>query len=329
MRWVAPALFCAALAAASAAWAREPAPLQLEAKIPLGRVKGRIDHFAAASARRRLFVAELGNDTVGVVDLKAARMLRTLDGLREPQGIGYEPSTDMLYVANGGDGSVRLFRGGDLSPAGRIELGEDADNVRVDAATSRVYVGHGGGALAVIDATRRAMLADIPLQAHPESFQIDPASGHLFVNLPEADQIAVIDRGTGRQIAAWSLPGARANFPMALDPDGDRVVVAFRNPARLVAFRAQDGRPAAALDTCGDADDVFVDERRQRVYVSCGDGAVDVLARQGDRYGRVARVPTVAGARTSLFLPETDRLYVGVRAAGAEPAAVWVFRPAP
>src|SRR5262245_8495752 len=33
-------------------------------KIPLGDVSGRIDHLAIDLARRRLFVAELGNDTV-------------------------------------------------------------------------------------------------------------------------------------------------------------------------------------------------------------------------------------------------------------------------
>jgi hypothetical protein len=61
-------------------------PLVLEAKVPLGQVRGRIDHLAVDVARQRLFVAELGNDTVGVVDLERHTVLRTLTGLREPQG---------------------------------------------------------------------------------------------------------------------------------------------------------------------------------------------------------------------------------------------------
>ncbi len=48
-----------------------PAPLQLESKIPLGDVSGRIDHLSIDLSRRRLFVAELGNDTVSVIDLFA------------------------------------------------------------------------------------------------------------------------------------------------------------------------------------------------------------------------------------------------------------------
>jgi hypothetical protein len=65
------------------------------------------------------------------------------------------------------------------------------------------------------------------------------------------------------------------------------------------------------------------------VYVSRGEGVVDVLEQRATCYGRVARVPTVWGARTSLFVPELDRLYVAVRARSHEPAAIWVFRPAP
>src|SRR5256885_13304510 len=85
-------------------------PLVLESKIPLADVKGRIDHLAVDAARQRLYVAELGNDSVGVVDLKERKLLRTLPGFREPQGIAYEPSTDTVYVASAGDGSVQIGR---------------------------------------------------------------------------------------------------------------------------------------------------------------------------------------------------------------------------
>src|SRR5256714_2463996 len=106
--------------------------LQLETKIPLGDVKGRIDHMAIDLPRRRLFVAELGNDTVGVVDLNEQKVQHVITGLKEPQGIGYVPSSDTLFVANAGDGSVLMFRGADYAGAGRIDLGGDADHIRVD-----------------------------------------------------------------------------------------------------------------------------------------------------------------------------------------------------
>src|SRR6266850_1772805 len=169
-------------------------PLQLESKIPLGEVRGRIDHMAVDLTRQRLFVAELGNDSLGVIDLANRKLIRTITGLKEPQGVGYEPTTDMLYVANAGDGSVRLFEGSDYKTVGRIELGSDADNIRVDAAAKRIFVGYGSGALAVIDSSTRKRVGDISLQAHPESFQIDPDTSQIFVNVPDARGIAVVDR---------------------------------------------------------------------------------------------------------------------------------------
>jgi YVTN family beta-propeller protein len=328
MRRIVTFLTGAALVVCSASWAAEPVPLALETKIPLGEVKGRIDHFAVDPGRRRLFVAELGNDSVGVIDLNERKVIRTIAGFKEPQGIGYVPATDTLYVANAGDGSVRLFQGADLSPSGRIDLGDDADNIRVDPQANRVFIGYGSGALAIIDPSTRTKVADIPLKAHPEAFQLDPAGGRAFVNVPDARQIAVVDVASHKQIAAWPLKDATANFPMAIDDDQHRVIVAFRSPARLMAF-GQDGSIAANLATCGDADDVFVDAKRHRIYVSCGEGIVDVLERRGAGYESVGRVPTVSGARTSLLLPEVDRLFVAVRASGKEPAAVWVLRPAP
>jgi YVTN family beta-propeller protein len=307
--------------------AAEPALLQLEAKIPLGKVSGRIDHLAVDLDRQRLFVAELGNNSVGVIDLKERKLIANIAGLREPQGVGYVPSTDTLYVANAGDGSVRLFQGPDLAPAERIELGDDADNIRVDARANKVFIGYGRGALAVIDPTSRAKTADIPLEAHPEGFQLSGA--RIFVNLPDVRQIAVVDRLAGKVGASWTMADARANFPMAIDEDAQRVLVAFRSPAKLAAFAMGDGSLVAKVDSCGDADDVFVDARRHRVYVSCGDGFIDVFEPRAAGYDRVGHVPTAWGARTAFLVPELDRLFLAVRASASEPASLWVFRPTP
>jgi DNA-binding beta-propeller fold protein YncE len=303
-------------------------PLVLEAKIPLGEVSGRIDHLSVDLKRQRLFVAELGNNTLGVVDLAAGKMMRRIEGASEPQGVAYVPFVDSVYVANGGDGSVWVLRGEDLAPVGRIELGDDADNVRVDAQRNRVLVGYGKGALAVIDPATRTKTADLRLKAHPESFQIDETGTQVFVNVPDARDIEIVDLAA-EGYRSWPTQGAGSNFPMAIDAGAHRLLVAFRSPPTLMAFSSQDGRILAKPEICGDADDVFVDSRRRRVYVSCGEGVVDVLEQEGAGYRRLAQVPTVPGARTSLFVPEFDRLFVAARAGSNEPAAIWVFHPSP
>jgi hypothetical protein len=116
---------------------------------------------------------------------------------------------------------------------------------------------------------------------------------------------------------------------MALDQAARHVLVAFRDPAKLGAFSMDDGTLIASPDICGDADDLFVDAKRQRVYISCGEGFLDVLDTAQGSYRRVARIATVSGARTSLFVPEMDRLMLAVRASAGEPAAIWVFQPMP
>ena len=303
------------------------APLILEAKIPLGQVSGRIDHLGIDVKRRRLLVAELGNNSLGVVDLAAGKVLSSIAGLSEPQGVAYVPFADSVFVANAGDGSVHVLRRENLTPIGRIELGDDADNVRVDAARHRVLVGYGKGALAVIDPVSLSKIADIRLKAHPEGFQIDDTGTQVFVNVPDAREISVVDVATG-STGSLATQGAGSNFPMAIDGDAHRCLVVFRSPPTLMALSSQDGHVVAQAETCGDADDVFVDRKRRRVYVSCGQGVVDVLELVEAGYRRLARVPTVSGARTSLFVPELDRLFVAVRAGSNEPAAIWVFRPA-
>ena len=114
---------------------------------------------------------------------------------------------------------------------------------------------------------------------------------------------------------------------MALNNAAEHVVLAFRTPAKLGAFSMKDGTSVAKVDLCGDADDMFMDPKRQRVYVSCGEGFIDVFDARDGTYSRISRMTTVAGARTSLFVPELDLLFLAARATGSEPAAIWVFRP--
>lgn len=313
----------AGLCWASAALAQQPV-LVAEGTIALPNTSGRIDHLAVDLARGHLFVAELGNGTVDVVDLATRKPIHRITGLKEPQGIAYEPKNDLVAVASAGDGTVRLYSGKDFTPHGMIRLGEDADNVRVDPRNGLLVVGYGNGALAVIDTAKAQKLRDIALPGHPESFRL--SGSRVFVNVPDAGQIVVADMDSGKVTGKWTPRNFAANFPMILDGAGHAAVV-FREPARLVLFDLASGKIAAKADTCGDSDDVFFDPKRQFFYVSCGAGKVDVF---GPGLALVQRIDTSWGARTSLWVPELDRLFVAARAGllGSE-AALQVYRPQP
>jgi hypothetical protein len=303
-------------------------PLALEATIPLHDVHGRIDHMAIDLPRKRLMVAELGNNTVDIIDLDKGPSVHRIFGLRAPQGVGYAERVDIILIANAGDGSVRLINARDFSPAGSVELGDDADNVRIDPRNGLAVVGYGSGGLALIDPAARTQVAVIRLPAHPEGFQIDPSSGRAYVNIPDAHQVAVIDLDARRVVASWPARNARENFPMAFDPSQSLIASVFRSPPMLQLVDSATGEERKRFATCGDADDVFFDPRRARIYLSCGAGEVAVLEHKSADWAALGTIQTASGARTSLFVPEIDRLFVAERAGllGSE-AAIRVYRP--
>jgi YVTN family beta-propeller protein len=320
-------LLLGALSVVDRASAAGPA-LILERRIPLANVKGRIDHMAVDLERKRLLVAELGNDSVDVIDLTSAKVIHRIKVLKEPQGVAYLAGPDLILVANAGDGSVEMYRADNWAPVETISLGDDADNIRIDPRTGQALVGYGSGGLAIVDPLSRSAVGDVKLAGHPEGFQIDPKTDRVFANVPDAHQIAVIELGSRKQVATWKVPGLQSNFPMALGEEGGFLVVVFRNPARLVLLDTTTGAVTQSLETCGDADDVFFDRKRNRIYVTCGDGQIDVVQLGSDGIRRLERVVTSRGARTSLFAPDLDRLFVAARA--EEPgsaAAILVLRP--
>jgi hypothetical protein len=306
--------------------AGEPA-LEPVATIPLPGVKGRIDHLAVDLKRHRLFVAALGNDTVEVVDTEQHRHEKSLPGFGEPQGVLYLPEPDRLYVANGSGDRLDILDGNSFASVMRIAKLADADNVRYDAVAGKVVVGYGKGALQMLDPRSGEAAGEIRLPAHPESFQLERSGSRIFVNVPDARQVAVVDRSKRAVTAAWEVPGARSNFPMTLDEAGRRLFVGARSPALMLVYDIDSGRVVAKASIGGDTDDLFYDAKRKRVYVICGEGRVDVFRQDdADHYSQIGTVTTAARARTGLFVPEEGRLYVAAPAAGTSPARVLVYQ---
>jgi len=309
-------------AGVQAADALEPA-----ATISLPSVKGRIDHFGVDSKGQRLFVAALGNDTLEVVDVKSSRRERSLAGFGEPQGVFYLSELNRIYVANGRANRVDILDGTSLARIKGVEGLNDADNVRYDAGAHKVYVGYGSGALRALDPATGGSAGDIRLAGHPESFQLETRGARIFVNVPQARHIAVVDRAKQSVVATWGVPGAESNYPMALDEPGRRLFVGARRPAILLVYDIDSGKVVAKQPIGEDTDDIFFDRERKRVYVICGEGRIDIVHQEDpDRYSMEATVRTAPRARTGLFVPEEGRLYVAAPATGTSPARLLAYR---
>ena len=304
--------------------------MKLFKTIPLPDVTGRFDHFSIDVKNQRLFVAALGNNSVEVLDLNAGKRLRSITGCDKPQGVLYLPKGNLLCVANGGNGRLRIYDCDSFKPLATIGSLDDADNLRYDARADRVYVGYGNGALGVVNPTTGVLSGSVKLLGHPESFQLEQDGNRIFVNVPGARHVAVIDRSTRTLLEAWLLPNAQANFPMALDETNHRLFVGCREPARLLVLDTTTGKAVSDAEISGDTDDLFYDARRKRLYVSCGEGFINVIEqRDADNYRPSGKIPTPRGARTSFFAPNLNQFYLAAPRRGDQPAEMRVYEAGP
>ena len=318
-------LIAIGLLAATACRGREAdPPLIVERVIDFYGVAGRIDHLAVDLARHRLFVAEVDAGALELLDIQSGASLRRVTGLHEPQGVAYLPALDEVAVADGGDGTVRFFRADGLAPVGVVRVPGDADNLRILDKSGELVVADGEG-LTLIDPSKGTVVGSVRLGAHPEGFQIDQATGRAYVNVPSLHRIAVVDLASKRQVGFWPTGLLFGNYPLALS--GQEVASVFRAPGRLQVSDAASGRTISNNATCGDADDVHFDVARGQLYVTCGSGDVEVFSRGASGYRSIGRVRTRAGARTAVYVPQFDRLFVAAPAHGSSPAAVLVLRP--
>lgn len=336
MRHCIPSLIVLSLFAWKSAAGQSPSPLSLETQIALPNVKGRIDHLSVDVKGQRLFVAAVENHTVEIIDLKSGRDVRTLTDLAEPQGVFYEPSTNRLFVACG-DGLTKIFDGTTFQVLTTAKFTDDADNLRYDERDHEVIVGYAGakhlrkreegnGGLGFLDLNGERT-GDIVIDAHPESFQLEKPGTRGFVNVPDKQEIEVIDLVKRSVMARWPIASEENNFPMALDESHKRLLVGCWTPPRLLVFDTNTGKQTASAEIAGKTDDLFYDADRERVYVLTTPGFLEVFRQKDpDHYARVARYATPSGTQTGLFVPEWGKLFAAVRRQGGQSAEIRVYQ---
>jgi len=329
-------LFWFVLACGLAAAQQSPA-LMPENPIRLSKVEGRMDHMSVDIKGRRLFATAFDNHTLEVIDLQTGRQVHTIPNLNEPQGAYFEAATNRLFVACGGDGTVKIFDGATFQLLQTVTLDLDADNVRYDARSKHIVVGFGGekflagkvtrpgggGALAVLDLMGKKV-AEIPTDAHPESFQLEKAGSRVFVNVPDKQEVEVADPEKGAVLAHWKV-SCTTNFPMALDEAHHRLFVGCRIPAQLAVFDTESGKIVASPAIVEHTDDLFFDASKSRIYI-LGEGFIEAWQQKDpDRYERIGRYPTPADGRTGLFVPDLGELFETIPHHGQQGAEILVY----
>ena len=247
--------------------------------------------------------------------------------MSKPTGVLYLPNLNQILVANGDDGTLKILDGAEFKVLKNVTSFDDADNLRFDSKAKLAWLGYGDGALGVVDTATVKQIANVKLARHPESFQLEQLGSRIFVNVPDAKRVAVVNCEKRAVIATWPMEKFQANFPMALDEPNHRLFIGCRKPARLVVLDTDTGKPVTDLAISRDIDDLFYDLIRTQLYLSCGEGFIDVIRqRSPDKYELRERIPTRPGARTGFFSTDLNQFYLAVPQRGNQSAELRIFK---
>ena len=274
-----------------------------------------------------MFVCALGNNTVEVLDLQKGERVHTITGLGAPQGIAYVPELNRIFVANGKGGICKVYDGKSFQQISELNFKDDADNIRYDQTKKKIYVGFGSGGIAIVNAADGKQIGSIKLSAHPEAFELEKNGRRIFVNVPNSRHVAVIDRDKGEVIATWQTDLAFGNFPMALDEANHRLFVGCRLPSKLIVLNTDSGNVIAKIEISGDPDEIFYDSKYHRIYTLCGAGKINILDQiDPNTYAVSTKIDTKDGARTGLFVPERQALFVAIPHRGSQDAEIREYK---
>jgi len=301
--------------------------LLLQKAIQLPNVKGGFDLMAIDVKSQRLFVSAEDNHTVEVINLETGKPLISLPGFNEPKWIVYLPEGNRIFVSTGGDGKVIELDGNTYKVVNTFSFKEACNNLRFDSSTSRLFVGVGKtfGSLGIIDGKQNKIVGEIPLSGYLKQFEID--GDKVYVNLPDKNVIEVVSLSSAKPVANWSVTEAKRNVPMAFDHSHQRLFVACE-PGKFIIYSTETGKSIESINISKDADGIYYDENRKRIYISCGEGSINVIEQKdADHYNLLQNISTAKGAGTSLFSPQLDKYILAVPQSSNQTAEIRVYQP--
>ena len=321
-------IFCAGCIISPAKAHSTDAPV-LNQAIPLPRVHGGFNHMSVDDQHHRLFAPAPADGMLEVVDLTSGKLWRSLPAKRPTTAL-YAPDTRQLYLTSGRD---LVIYDDTLRVIASIDLHSRLDELQYDASARELIIGRmspGETGIAIVTVPAGKLAATVTLPSSPQGLAIEPGARRLFVNLPDDGAVVVIDLQKRKAVATWKLKGASDNFPIALSEKDGRLFVATRTPAEMLAIDARTGRTIARVPCVDDADDMWYDAARSRIYISGGGGFLSVIQQQGpDRYRSLDQVRTAPHASNSTFSSRTKSLYIGVPPGNNQVAEIAVYRIAP
>lgn len=286
--------------------------------LPIGG-SGGWDYVTLDASAKRLYVPR--SDRVLVLDLegKSVGLVPGTDGVH---GVALAPGLDRGYTSNGRSNTITIFKLSTLEVLAQVKAtGEGPDAILFEPFTNRVFSFNGRGKNAtVIDAGKGEVVGTIPFGHKPE-FAVTDNQGHVFVNLEDSAELAVIDAQKLTIEKTWSLKPLEDPTGMAIDLKHHRLFIVGGNKLMAVVD-AKTGKLVATPAIGAGADAAAYDAELGLAFSSNGDGSLTVVRQDGpDQYALLEQVPTKRGARTMALDPTTHRIYLPAAEYGPAPAA--------
>jgi DNA-binding beta-propeller fold protein YncE len=275
------------------------------------------DYLTVDSQTHRLFVTRSTHTMV--IDAASGQVLGDIPGQKRSHGTAIVPALGRGFITDGGgDGAILVFDLKTYAVLGKLTTMPDSDGIIYDPGTDLVLAvsGDGNALMAFhpnIDPQSGSVGSPIPLGGSPEFLAADGA-GKLYINLPDKNQVAVVDLHTRQVVARWPVTPGGEPTSMAIDAAHHRLFVGCRRPARLLVMNTENGKIEAALPIGSGTDALRFSDGQ--AFVSCGDGSLTIAGESGGKFADQQTVKTATGARTmgidgmahKIFLPTAQTM---------------------
>jgi len=268
---------------------------------------GGFDYVYADEAGRKLYVARSGPSArITVFDLDSLEAAGEIPGV-SAHGVVVSAKSNHGFASSK---PVVMFDSKTLAVIKNIEVEGGPDGMLYDAFNDRVYVlSHRAPNATVLNAADGSIAGTIDLGGAPEQ-AVSDGKGHIYVDIEDKANIAVVDAKTMTVTAHYELEGKGAVCAgLAMDVKNNLLFATCRNPQNMVILSAADGKILDALPIGAGTDGAAFNPKTREAFSSQGDGTLTVVQEKSPTSFVVAQnVETMKSAKTLTLDSKTNRI---------------------
>jgi len=286
--------------------------------------EGTWDYLTFNNDTRQLFINRRGPG-VTVFNVDTKKVIGVVEDTKGASGTALVTEFNRGYTTISEENVVKAFDLTTFAPLGTIPVAHDPDAIVYDPASKLVFSCGAEGALTAIDAATGNVVGTIELPSKKVENAAVDGKGHLYVNLRDKGQVAVVDTKTLTVETLWSMNRGNNNTPMAIDAAKGRLFVACRN-GWLTVLDTKDGSILAELPILGfNPDSVIYDPVTKNIFVACMNAVITVYQETAKGEYVVADfVNTKDWAKTMALDPKTHSIYIaGAQTGKYIPKKTW------